>query len=342
MYSVEAAMRRANELSLNGLGLTFPNPIVGAVVIDDSGNLIGEGFHSRSNQGAHAEVNALEVAGERSKGATLVVTLEPCNHHGKTPPCTEKIIESGIKKVVFGVSDPNKLASGGAATLSSAGIEVVGNLLVDEVEFANRAWLKKIRTGNVYITLKIATSLDGKIAAQDGSSKWITSESSRADVAVLRSECDAIVTGTGTVLSDNPAFTVRNVNRNGITEFQPARVVMGERLISESAEVRKGGAKTYFLSNRDLTELAKLAAENNWNRILVEAGPTLSTAFLRSGLVDEVFIYQAPTFLGGDNSAVTDLGIANINNRIDFDLHEVQVLGSTDKNLRIHLLKRGA
>lgn len=335
-------MRRANELSLNGLGLTFPNPIVGAVVIDDSGNLIGEGFHSKSNQSAHAETNALVAAGNKAVGATLVVTLEPCNHHGKTPPCTEKIIESGIKKVVFGVSDPNKLASGGAAALRNAGIEVIGAFQSDEIEFNNRAWLKKIRTGKVYITLKLALTVDGKIAAADGSSKWITSESSRADVAVLRSECDAIVTGTGTVIADNPALTVRNVNRNGNTEFHPARIVMGERPISESAEIRKGGAKTYFLSSRDLTALAKFATENNWNRILVEAGPTLSTAFLRSGLVDEVFIYQAPTFLGGDKSAVTDLGITNIKERIDFDLHEVKVLGSTEKNLRIHLLKRGA
>jgi len=335
-------MRRANELSLNGLGLTFPNPIVGAVVIDDSGNLIGEGFHSKSNQGAHAEINALAAAGNKAVGATLVVTLEPCNHHGKTPPCTEKIIESGIKKVVFAVSDPNKLASGGAAALRNAGIEVIGNFQSNESEFNNRAWLKKIRTGTVYITLKLALTIDGKMAAADGSSKWITSESSRSDVAVLRSECDAIVTGTGTVIADNPALTVRNVNRNGNTEFQPARVVIGERPISESAEIRKGGATTYFLSSRDLTELAKFATENNWNRILVEAGPTVSTAFLRSGLVDEVFIYQAPTFLGGDKSAVTDLGITNIKERIDFDLHEVNVLGSTEKNLRIHLLKRGA
>lgn len=342
MYSIETAMRRANELSLNGLGLTFPNPIVGAVVIDDSGNLIGEGFHSKSNQGAHAEINALAAAGNKAVGATLVVTLEPCNHHGKTPPCTEKIIESGIKKVVFAVSDPNKLASGGAAALRNAGIEVIGNFQSNESEFNNRAWLKKIRTGTVYITLKLALTIDGKMAAADGSSKWITSESSRSDVAVLRSECDAIVTGTGTVIADNPALTVRNVNRNGNTEFQPARVVIGERPISESAEIRKGGATTYFLSSRDLTELAKFATENNWNRILVEAGPTVSTAFLRSGLVDEVFIYQAPTFLGGDKSAVTDLGITNIKERIDFDLHEVNVLGSTEKNLRIHLLKRGA
>ena len=342
MYSIETAMRRANELSLNGLGLTFPNPIVGAVVIDDSGNLIGEGFHSRSNQGAHAETNALVAAGNKAVGATLVVTLEPCNHHGKTPPCTEKIIESGIKKVVFAVSDPNKLASGGAAALRNAGIEVIGNFQSNESEFNNRAWLKKIRTGTVYITLKLALTIDGKMAAADGSSKWITSESSRSDVAVLRSECDAIVTGTGTVIADNPALTVRNVNRNGNTEFQPARVVIGERPISESAEIRKGRATTYFLSSRDLTELAKFATENNWNRILVEAGPTVSTAFLRSGLVDEVFIYQAPTFLGGDKSAVTDLGITNIKERIDFDLHEVKVLGSTEKNLRIHLLKRSA
>ena len=184
MYSIEAAMRRANELSLFGLGLTYPNPIVGAVVIDDAGNLVGEGFHSRANHGAHAEVNALDAAGEKAKGATLVVTLEPCNHYGKTPPCVERIIKSGIKKVVYAISDPNKVASGGAKSLQNSGIEVIQDILLKEVEFSNRAWLKKIRTGNVYITLKLASSIDGKIAAQDGSSKWITSESARADVAL--------------------------------------------------------------------------------------------------------------------------------------------------------------
>lgn len=342
MYSIEAAMRRANELSLLGLGLTYPNPIVGALVIDDAGNLIGEGFHSRANKGAHAEVNALDAAGEKALGATLVVTLEPCNHHGKTPPCVERIVKAGIKKVVYAVSDPNKVASGGAKALENLGVEVVGNLLSDDVEFANRAWLKKIRTGNVFITLKLATSIDGKIAAQDGSSKWITSESARADVALLRSECDAIITGTGTVLSDNPALTVRNIDRNGVTDFLPARVIMGIRQVPEDAEIRKGRAATYFLQSHDLTELMELANENNWNRILFEAGPGLTTSVLRSGLVDEVILYQAPTFIGGNKSVVTDLGISTLRERIDFELREVKTIGVSDGNLRIHLLKRSA
>ena len=323
MYSIEAAMRRANELSLFGLGLTYPNPIVGAVVIDDVGNLISEGFHSRANHGAHAEVNALDAAGEKAKGATLVVTLEPCNHYGKTPPCVERIIKSGIKKVVYAISDPNKVASGGAKSLQNSGIEVIQDILLKEVEFSNRAWLKKIRTGNVYITLKLASSIDGKIAAQDGSSKWITSESARADVALLRSECDAIVTGTGTVLADNPALTVRNIDRNGITDFKPARVVIGNRLVPEEAEIRKGSAVTHYLQNHDLSQLLQLASENDWNRILVEAGPGLTTAVMRSGLVDEIFLYQAPTFLGGNKSMVTDLGVTNIQDRIEFEIREV-------------------
>ena len=342
MYSIEAAMRRANELSLFGLGLTYPNPIVGAVVIDDVGNLISEGFHSRANHGAHAEVNALDTAGEKAKGATLVVTLEPCNHYGKTPPCAERIIKSGIKKVVYAISDPNKVASGGAKSLQNSGIEVIQDILLKEVEFSNRAWLKKIRTGNVYITLKIASSIDGKIAAQDGSSKWITSESARADVALLRSECDAIVTGTGTVLADNPALTVRNIDRNGITDFKPARVVIGNRLVPEEAEIRKGSAVTHYLQNHDLSQLLQLASENDWNRILVEAGPGLTTAVMRSGLVDEIFLYQAPTFLGGNRSMVTDLGVTNIQDRIEFEIREVVTLGTNNPNLRIHLMKRSA
>ena len=342
MYSIEAAMRRANELSLFGLGLTYPNPIVGAVVIDDVGNLISEGFHSRANHGAHAEVNALDAAGEKAKGATLVVTLEPCNHYGKTPPCVERIIKSGIKKVVYAISDPNKVASGGAKSLQNSGIEVIQDILLKEVEFSNRAWLKKIRTGNVYITLKLASSIDGKIAAQDGSSKWITSESARADVALLRSECDAIVTGTGTVLADNPALTVRNIDRNGITDFKPARVVIGNRLVPEEAEIRKGSAVTHYLQNHDLSQLLQLASENDWNRILVEAGPGLTTAVMRSGLVDEIFLYQAPTFLGGNKSMVTDLGVTNIQDRIEFEIREVVTLGIDKPNLRVHLTKRSA
>jgi diaminohydroxyphosphoribosylaminopyrimidine deaminase/5-amino-6-(5-phosphoribosylamino)uracil reductase len=342
MYSIEAAMRRANELSLFGLGLTYPNPIVGAVVIDAAGNLVGEGFHSRANHGAHAEVNALDAAGEKAKGATLVVTLEPCNHHGKTPPCVERIIKSGIKRVIYAVSDPNKVASGGAKSLQNSGIEVTQDILSNEVEFSNRAWLKKIRTGNVYITLKLATSIDGKIAAQDGSSKWITSESARADVALLRSECDAIITGTGTVIADNPALTVRNVDRNGITEFNPARVVVGNRQVPLEAEIRKGSAVTYFLQNHDLSQLLQLASENDWNRILVEAGPGLTTAVLRDGLADEIFLYQASTFLGGSKSVVTDLGVTNIQDRIEFEIREVVTLGTDNPNLRIHLMKRSA
>ena len=342
MYSIEAAMRRANELSLFGLGLTYPNPIVGAVVIDDVGNLISEGFHSRANHGAHAEVNALDTAGEKAKGATLVVTLEPCNHYGKTPPCVERIIKSGIKKVVYAISDPNKVASGGAKSLQNSGIEVIQDILLKEVEFSNRAWLKKIRTGNVYITLKLASSIDGKIAAQDGSSKWITSESARADVALLRSECDAIVTGTGTVLADNPALTVRNIDRNGITDFNPARVVIGNRQVPEEAEIRKGSAVTHYLQNHDLSQLLQLASENDWNRILVEAGPGLTTAVMRSGLVDEIFLYQAPTFLGGNRSMVTDLGVTNIQDRIEFEIREVVTLGIDKPNLRVHLTKRSA
>ncbi|MEY3098911.1 MAG: hypothetical protein RIS32_702, partial [Actinomycetota bacterium] len=210
MINAESAMRRANEISKLGLGKSSPNPIVGAVIVGNDGHQDG---------GKHAEVVALSKAGQRARGATLFVTLEPCNHMGKTPPCTEAIIAAGIKKVVFAVSDPNPIAHGGAQSLTDAGIIVEPGLLKDEVAFTNRAWLKKIKSSHPYITLKIAASLDGKVAALDGSSKWITSEISRTDAAILRSQCDAIVTGTGTVLADNPSLTVRNIKRENF-EFK--------------------------------------------------------------------------------------------------------------------------
>ncbi|MFZ9781048.1 MAG: bifunctional diaminohydroxyphosphoribosylaminopyrimidine deaminase/5-amino-6-(5-phosphoribosylamino)uracil reductase RibD, partial [Candidatus Nanopelagicaceae bacterium] len=213
MINAESAMRRANEISKLGLGKSSPNPIVGAVIVGNDGQIAGEGFHHSQDGGKHAEVVALSKAGQRARGATLFVTLEPCNHMGKTPPCTEAIVAAGIKKVVFAVSDPNPIAHGGAQSLTDAGIIVEPGLLKDEVAFTNRAWLKKIKSSHPYITIKIAASLDGKVAALDGSSKWITSEISRSDVAILRSQCDAIVTGTGTVLADNPSLTVRNIKR---------------------------------------------------------------------------------------------------------------------------------
>lgn len=337
MIDESIAMKRALQLSELGLGLTSPNPIVGAVIIDADGKNIGEGFHQKVNDLRHAEVVALDKAGAKAKGATLVLTLEPCNHEGKTPPCTEAIIAAGIKRVVFAVSDPNPIAKGGAEKLRAAGIEVISGLLEEEVRFSNRAWLKKISKNRPYITLKLATSLDGKIAAANGSSKWITNEISRSDVARLRSECDAIVTGIGTVIADDPALTVRGVERAG-AKFAPTRIVMGKRPVPSGAKILDESAPTIHLETNDLTDLMELARVQGWNRILIEAGPKLVGAFLNARLFDELFLYQAPTFLGGSNDFTGELEIRDISERMDLELRDFLALGDEKRDLRLHLL----
>jgi len=337
MLNAESAMRRANEISKLGLGKSAPNPIVGAVIIGDDGQIISEGFHHSQGGGAHAEVVALSKAGQRANGATLFVTLEPCNHMGKTPPCTEAIVTAGIKKVVFAVSDPNPIAHGGAQALTDAGIIVEQGILKDEVAFTNRAWLKKIESSRPYITIKIAASLDGKVAALDGSSKWITSEISRSDVAILRSQCDAIITGTGTVLADDPSLTVRNVERENF-DFKPVRVILGNREIPQGSKVLDKSAETIQIKGNDLGELLELAKVRGWNQILIEAGPTLTSAFLRAGLFDEVFIYQAPTLLGSGLDFASQLEIKTLNQRLDLELLSADLLGDKEMNLRLHLL----
>jgi diaminohydroxyphosphoribosylaminopyrimidine deaminase/5-amino-6-(5-phosphoribosylamino)uracil reductase len=331
------AMQRAIEISELGLGLTTPNPIVGALVIDDSGEILGEGFHNCARDKNHAEVNALNVAGKRAQGAILVSTLEPCNHTGKTPPCVDAISRAGIKQVIYSIKDPNPIAQGGADRLRSLGIKVIEGVLEKEVRFSNRAWLTKIEKKRPYISIKSALSLDGKMAAADGSSKWITNEHSRNDVARLRSECDAIVTGTGTVFADDPSLTVRDIDRLG-AKFVPTRLVLGKRLIPKESKLLDNTAPTIHLQTDELSQLIELARCKRWNRILIEAGPTLTGAFLKAGLFDEIFLYQAPTILGGNFDFAKNLGLQNISDRLDLQLHEVALLGDIQKNLRLHLL----
>lgn len=337
MIDAISAMRRANEISKLGLGKSAPNPIVGAVIVGDDGRIISEGFHHNQDGGAHAEVVALDKAGPKALGATLFVTLEPCNHQGKTPPCTNPIIAAGIKRVIFAVNDPNPIAQGGAQALIDAGINVEQGLLKSEVTFTNRAWLKKFESSRPYITIKIAASLDGKVAALDGSSKWITSEVSRSDVAILRSQSDAIVTGTGTVLADNPSLTVRDVERENF-EFKPVRVILGNREIPRGSKIFDKSAETIQIKSNNLDSLLEVAKERGWNQILIEAGPTLTSAFLRAGLFDEVFLYQAPTLLGSGLDFAGQLEVKTLGQRLNLDLIAADLLGEKEKNLRLHLL----
>ena len=327
VLSADTAMARAIECASYGLGKTFPNPIVGAVVTSATGEFISEGFH----QGAdHAEVIAIKGAKEIPAGSTLYVSLEPCNHYGKTPPCVDAIIESGIKKVVYAISDPNPVAAGGSERLRSAGIEVVSGIGDIQASHENRAWLTKIKKGRPRITWKIASTMDGKVTAADGSSKWITGELARTDVSKIRSQADAIVTSTATVKADNPLLTSKGAGKN------PVRIVMGGSEIAASSQILNSDAETVVIKSRDLEEVITLAKARGFNQLLIESGPTFGTALLMAGLIDEVVLYQAPTFFGSGTPSISDLGIATISQRLDFEIADVEVIGA---DLKITLIK---
>ena len=324
-------LKRANELACLGLGKTGSNPIVGAVVVSPAGVIIGEGFHK---SGPHAEVVALEQAGQSAKGATLFVTLEPCNHQGKTGPCTEAIIKAGITKVVYAVRDPNPLASGGAKALETAGIEVVFNSEVAEIAQSNRAWLHKIKSNRPYFIWKIATTLDGRTAAIDGSSKWITGPESRAEVSQLRSESSAILIGTATALADNPNLIPRDLERT--KQNNPVRIVMGLRDIPSDFNLNNDAAETIFLRSHDFSELLTLCVERDFSQVFVESGSELGTALLKAGLIDELVIFQAASLLGSGHSFIGDLGATNIKEKMDFLIRDVAQFGN---DLKITLTK---
>jgi|UniRef100_UPI00404A125F diaminohydroxyphosphoribosylaminopyrimidine deaminase / 5-amino-6-(5-phosphoribosylamino)uracil reductase len=327
VFSAEAAMACAIECARAGLGKTFPNPIVGAVITSATGEFISEGFH----QGAdHAEVVAIKAAKAIPAGSIIYVTLEPCNHQGKTPPCTAAIIDAGIKKVIYAVSDPNPVAAGGGEYLRASGVEVEHGLLESEAAFDNRAWLTKIAKQRPRISWKIASTMDGKVAAADGTSKWITSELARADVALLRSQVDAIVTSTATVKADNPLLTSKGAGQN------PVRIVMGGAEIASGLQILNSDAETIAIKSRDLQELITLAKARGFNQLLIESGPTLGTALLKADLIDEVILYQAPTFFGSGTPAISDLGVASISQRLDFEIADVEVIGT---DLKITLVK---
>ncbi len=290
------AMQRAIALSEKGLGKTAPNPIVGAVIINSTGEIIAEGFHDRIASDDHAEVVAIKAAGNKAQGATIVVTLEPCNHIGKTGPCTRAIIDAGISTVVFAVNDPNAIASGGADKLRAAGIKVIEGILKEEAALSNRAWLMKIKKNRPFFTWKVAATLDGKVAATDGTSKWISNETSRGDVQTLRRQSDAILVGTKTVIADNPHLTPRG-DFAGYTQ-NPIRIICGEQELPSDSNVFDDAATTQLVKTRDLDLLVEKLNDLGVNQVLVEAGPTLASAMLDHYLMDELVMYQAPSLLG--------------------------------------------
>ena len=325
------AMQRAIALSEKGLGKTAPNPIVGAVIIDATGKIIAEGFHDCMKNEAHAEVVAIAAAGNKTHGATIVVTLEPCNHTGKTGPCTQAIINAGISTVVFAVNDPNIVASGGADKLRAAGIKVVEGVLAEEAALSNRAWLMKIKKNRPFFTWKVAATLDGKVAATDGTSKWISNETSRGDVQTLRRQSDAILVGTNTVIADNPHLVPRG-DFAGYTQ-NPVRIICGEQELPSDANVFDGAAKTIIVKTRDLDLLVEKLNELDINQVFVEAGPTLASAMLDHCLMDELVMYQAPSLLGSGKSFFSFGNESTIENQLPLDHISTVVLDGDVKSV---------
>ncbi len=302
------AMIRALALAQAGTGSVGANPSVGAAVLDRTGAVAGEGRtepHAPQRAGRHAEVVALQAAGDRTVGGTLVSTLEPCNGTGRTGPCAEAILAAGLARVVYALPDPVPGFAGGAEWLVARGVDVASGLLAGEATEVHRPWLTAMRRGWPYVTLKIAGSLDGRAAASDGTSKWITSPAARADAHQFRGQVGAIIVGSGTVLSDDPALTVR-----GTAEPRtPLRVVLDARgRTPPEARVLDAAASTYIHRDHDLRALGRLLfGEYGVRHVLVEGGPTVAGAFLAAGLVDEIVAYLAPAFLGaGMAVAVTD------------------------------------
>jgi diaminohydroxyphosphoribosylaminopyrimidine deaminase / 5-amino-6-(5-phosphoribosylamino)uracil reductase len=319
-----ALMRRALELAARG-PLGNPNPRVGALILDPSGLVVGEGFHEGAGT-PHAEVMALRHAGAAARAGTAVVTLEPCSHTGRTGPCARALIEAGVARVVFAQSDPNPSARGGAALLEAAGIRTTAGVLAQESTALNDAWTFSLAAGRPKVTWKFAATLDGRSAAADGSSRWVTGPLARADVHRLRAQCDAILVGTGTVLADDPALTVREPD-GSTTDRQPLRVVMGLRPIPQTARVLDAAAPTHQLTTRDPAQALKALAEQEIHHVWLEGGPTLAAAFLGAGLVDEVVAYLAPALLGAGAPALGDLGIQTIDQAVRLTPHDVTTIG---------------
>ena len=328
---IDDAYAHLYTLSLQGLGVSTPNPNVSAAIYGADGSLIADGFHNRTISVDHAEVVALKKAGAAARGATMVVSLEPCAHTGTTPPCVQAIIDAGISQVIYAVADPNPIAAGGAKKLIDAGIAVEYRES-KELSYVQRAWLHKEKTGRPLMLWKVATTLDSKVAASDGTSQWITGPESRADVQELRAQSDAILIGTNTALVDNPHLIPR-----GHTA-RPVRIISGEQEVPSTNRVFDKEARTISVKSKSIPELMKVLSDEGFSQVLVEAGPTLGSALMASGNIDELIIYQAPKMLGAGKEFVSRLGISTLADHLELELLSVQPFGS---DIKSHYLVKG-
>jgi diaminohydroxyphosphoribosylaminopyrimidine deaminase/5-amino-6-(5-phosphoribosylamino)uracil reductase len=360
-------MARALQLAKRGLYSTDPNPRVGCVIVRDE-EIVGEGFTNPVG-GPHAEVNALEMAGEAARGSTAYVTLEPCSHFGKTPPCTTGLINAGVKRVVYAIEDPNpRVNGGGAQALQAAGIKVNGGILAAQAQEMNIGFFRRMQTGMPWVTVKMGASIDGKVALANGVSQWITSDAARLDVQRQRARSSAVLTGSGTVMADDPRLTVRadDIDMQG---RRVLRVVCDSKLqTSPSAKLFTESGPILFFAVEDLNDrrhaleaagaqISRVAAdgvgrvelqsalrnlaERECNEVLVEAGPTLSGRFIELGLADEVLIYFAPVVLGSDGrSMFATPRVEAMAERWNFRVHEMTRVGP-DIRVRLRRPDRG-
>lgn len=314
-------MERALELAVRGPA-PDPNPRVGCVLVDDHGLIVGQGWHHGAGT-PHAEIEALRSLSRPAAGLTAVVTLEPCNHTGRTGPCARALIEAGIARVVIGQTDPNPVAAGGAAALEEAGIQVIRGLLEDQAVALNEDWLFAVRHGRPKVVWKYAATLDGRSAAADGTSRWITSPQARVQVHRERARCAAVMVGTGTALADDPRLTVRGVD----VPRQPLRVVVGLRELPVGAQLRSEEAPTVLLREHDPAAVLAELDRRGIRRVWLEGGPTLAGAFWRAGLVDEVVAHLAPALLGDGAPALIGAGVSTIGEAHRLVIDEVSMIG---------------
>ena len=322
---IDDAYAHLCSLSRAGLGVSYPNPNVAAAIYSADGKLIADGFHNRAQSADHAEVVALKKAGAAARGATMVISLEPCAHTGTTPPCAQAIIDAGISQVTYAITDPNPIAAGGAQLLTAAGITVEHQKSA-ELEFIQRAWLTKQLLGRPLMIWKVAMTLDSKVAASDGTSQWISGPESRDDVQVLRAQSDAIVIGTNTAIIDNPHLVPRG------HAARPVRIICGEQVVPPTHNVFDEQARTITVKSKSIPELMKVLSDEGFNQVLVEAGPTLGSALMATGNIDELIIYQAPKLLGAGKEFVSHLGISTLADHIGLELISAAQFGSDTKS----------
>ena len=350
-------MARAIALARNGWYTTMPNPRVGCVIVDANGQVVGEGFHKRAGE-PHAEVFALQSAGSRAKGATAFVTLEPCSHFGRTPPCAEALIKAGVAKVVVAVTDDNpKVCGQGLARLQAAGIEVKSGVLAAEARALNEGFLKRMSTGLPLVRAKLAMSLDGRTAMANGESQWITGPEARSEVQKLRAQSCAIMCGVGSILQDNSALTLRAAqlplpDAESICQRQPLRVVLdttlktpvtakvisgpGHCLIvtttnacpKKKQQLEQAGAEVMVVDEINLHHVLTELGKRQCNEVLLETGAKLAGGMLNAGLIDELIMFMAPVLMGSDARPLVDLPFKSMAEKQALTIHDIRAVGN--------------